>query len=66
MKKELLIQAIREDRLMDYISSNYVIFSKEELSAILKEVEYQYYTDMRRAGKKRNLEDLALELEERL
>lgn len=62
MKREL-IEAIKEDRLMDYISSNYHKFSKEELKILI--VELAYHSDVRtnRATKREIIEELEDRLE---
>ena len=36
-----LIKAINENRIMDYISSNYYLYSKEDLKTIIVELAYQ-------------------------
>lgn len=59
-----LINAIREDKEMDFIASHYNQFSKDELMTIIREYMYAYYL----ASKKGNysIEEIIEELEEKL
>ena len=59
MKKQLL-EAIEKDTLMDFISSYYNRFSKEELKTIIVEL------DMSSSRSKRVTKEMIKELEERL
>lgn len=62
--KEELLNAIKEDREMDFISSNGHQFTKHELITIVKEYMYALY-ECNKTGEY-NIKELLEELEERL